>query len=263
MLRFWFLLMIAIFLPSPISANISQAPSDKEIEQFAKSCGVQPEGKDEQKLNRFAKRAVSISRNWNHLDNLSLDADWALSKMVYLAANHFNRVGDTKSARSIVDEYEFSFSGYFASKMMSKSIGDHAPLSDWMAKWYRRLEAKFGPRFMETTRLKDLKTFNYAIPVVFSPKGEARSNPIIPWAKQDYVDHFVPFAGAVGYWTAWAGCTAGTWGLGWLTFICGSAGWAAEYIIMKEIAPELGADIWEKHNPSESNWHQLLHSFGF
>lgn len=266
MLRVFSIVLAAIFMPMPFAPATSGTPSQKisdaDIADLAKECGIKPGGRDEKRLNRFAQRAVNISKTWDDVDSLAVDADVALGKMVGLASWHLKRVGDGKASKAIVEEYRASFDGYFMDRISAKGIGDHAPISEWVAKWYARLEAKFGQRFMEVTRLKDLKTFNYGIPVVFSPTGEARVVPIVPWERQDYVDHFVPFAGAVAYWAAWGGCTAGTWGLGWVTFVCSYAGWAAEYVVMNEVAPDLGGKIWDRYNVSETAWRKALKAVG-
>lgn len=270
MIRILTCVFLAIFLPMPFaittngeaSSPSSEKITDQELNDFAKKCGVAVGEKDDQILGRFAKRAINIAKTWDDVDSLAVDSDTALGRMVNLASWHLKRAGENKASKLIVDEYRANFDGYFASKITAKGIGDHAPLSQWLAKWYDKLEAKFGKRFMEITRLKDLKTFNYGIPVVFSPRGESREEPLIPWDRQDYVDHFVPFAGAVSYWAAWGACTAGTWGLGWVTFVCSYAGWAAEYVVMNEIAPGLGAKIWDRYNIPETAWRKALKAIG-
>lgn len=268
MIRIISCVLVAIFLPMPFAAttNGQSSPSEKiteaELEDFAAQCGVKPGAKDDRRLGRFAQRAINVSKTWDDIDSLAVDADTALGRMVNLASWHLKRSGEGKASRQIIEEYRASFDGYFVSRITAKGIGDHAPLSEWVAKWYAKLESKFGPRFMEITRLKDLKTFNFGIPVVMSPSGESRVSPVVPWDRQDYIDHFVPFAGAVAYWAAWGGCTAGTWGLGWVTFVCSYAGWAAEYVVMNEVAPGLGGKIWDRYNIPETAWRKALKAIG-
>lgn len=269
MIRIISCVLVAIFLPMPFAATTrgdtsagSGKVTDQEIIDFARQCGVRPGVKDERKINRFSQRAYNISKSWEDLDALAVDADLALGRMVDMASDHFIRVGDNQNSKRILAEYKKDFEGYFSKNVAAKAIGDHAPMSEWLAKWTRRLEQTFGPRFMEMSRLKDLKTFNYAIPVVFNPQGEIRSTPIVPWERGDYVDHFVPFAGAVAYWVAWGSCTAGAWGLGWVTFLCSWAGWAAEYVVMTEVAPGLGGKIWDRYNIPETAWRKALKAIG-
>jgi hypothetical protein len=124
-------------------------------------------------------------------------------------------------------------------------LGDHPPLSVWLAEWYDDMEAKFGERFMRITRLYDLKVINYAVPVVFRPRGIPGHH----WDLNDYAyHHFAPLGGVVGYWTTWTACVAATWGLGAIGFICSPIGLISESLVRKHVAPPIGVWIYKRAN---------------
>lgn len=266
--RLLVLFLVAVLLPSPfvVAKNAAQKPTkitNKDIEEFAESFGIQPGSVDEDRLNRFARRGINTAKTWDDLDSMAVDADLALSRMIKLASMHLRLKGKAKEAKALSAEFNAQWQGYFSASINAKGVGDHAPLIDWLDRWYVKMEDFFGTKFMEMTRLKDIKTFNFTIPVVFQPKGEGRFEPFEPWERDDYVEHFVPFAGAVTYWATWGACTAGTWGLGWITFTCSWAGAAAEHIVMAKMAPSLGGKIWDKYNPEqETTWRKVLRAIG-
>jgi hypothetical protein len=111
-------------------------------------------------------------------------------------------------------------------------LGDHAPLNEWLSKTYAKLEAKLGHKVMVFFRLEDIKIFNYAIPVVFSPRK---------WDLNEYRLHFVPFAAATSYWISRLTCSLVT--TGWLNWLCGTIAEIPRYAVGKWIAPCLGAKI--------------------
>ena len=137
MIRIISCVLVAIFLPMPFAATTrgdTSAGSGKiteaELEDFAEECGVKPGAKDDRRLGRFAQRAINVSKTWDDIDSLAVDADTALGRMVNLASWHLKRSGEGKASRQIIEEYRASFDGYFVSRITAKGIGDHAPLSN-------------------------------------------------------------------------------------------------------------------------------------
>ena len=118
--------------------------------------------------------------------------------------------------------------------------GDHRPLSQWLAKTYDKLEGLLGKRIMHWTRYDDLKVFNYSIPVVFNPNGDPVTHD--QWDMTEYGKHFVPFSGAVSYWSSLATCNAMT--VGWVGYLCGSAAEAPRYVVEKWVAPRVSKRVY-------------------
>jgi len=116
-------------------------------------------------------------------------------------------------------------------------LGDHAPLNQWLAKTYAKLESKLGAKVMTFFRLDDIKIFNYAIPVVFSPSK---------WSMDEYRLHFVPFSSAVAYWISRLSCSLIT--TGWINWLCGTIAELPRYAVGKWIAPGLSDKIHKMAN---------------
>ena len=184
------------------------------------------------------------------LEAFAEDSDKALDAMVKIAARELRRRGYGDDAEVMEGEFTDRFKGSLAAsfKFSALGLGDHRPLSRWLAEQYDKLEDRLGPQVMRMTRLSDLKTFNFAIPVVFNPTGDPYESPVVEWGADEYRLHFVPFAGAVGFWTSWLGCSAASWGAGAVTYACSYVGWAVEWIIMKRVAPKWSDKIYQKYN---------------
>ena len=176
--------------------------------------------------------------------------DKSLQNMVRLACFSLRQKGLYEEATRIEREYSERYSNYtFAHAIGAlQDIGDHPPMWEWLDKLEKDLRALLGDFVMQVTRLEDLKTFNYAIPIVLHPDGDIRTEPPTLITKLDYKQHFVPFAGALSYWTAWGVCTGATWGLGAVVFICSPIGMVAERVVETRVAPDLSDKIWERYN---------------
>lgn len=173
---------------------------------------------------------------------IAIRTDAALFMLITEAAIQLRRVGDISTAERITYEFEREFKGYYQLLVMAKGLGDHRPLSIWLANLYDELESKLGPRIMELFHLDDIKVFNFATPVVFGMKdflGES-----IDFTEFD-IPHWRPFCGVVAYWTTWAVCTGLTWGAGAITLICSPAGMLAEIVTVRYIAPPLADEAYE------------------
>jgi hypothetical protein len=176
--------------------------------------------------------------------------DKSLQNMVRLSAFTLRKKGYYDEARRIEQEYGQYYNHYTFNHAIGlvQDIGDHPPMWEWLDKLEKDLRELLGDFVMQVTRLEDLRTFNYAIPIVLHPDGDIRSEPPTLITKLDYKQHFVPFAGALSYWTAWGVCTGATWGLGAVIFICSPIGMIAERVVETKIAPDLSDKIWERYN---------------
>lgn len=103
------------------------------------------------------------------------------------------------------DAARFSRQWKIMKQTAAMDLGDHAPLSQWLADYYEVLAQRFGEAILKQLHLDDLLTLNYAIPVVFHPAGKKNSQ--TTWDLTEYRKHFVPFAGVVSYWVAFGVCT--------------------------------------------------------
>ena len=174
-------------------------------------------------------------------DRIKLRTRFAISVIVKTSARLLRKHGYPNDALQIEDEWTQNDVRFFSDNLSVYDIGDYKPLSEWLAKWYDKLEAAIPPKIFALTRLKDIKILNYGIPVAFDPKNGQ-------WDKVEYGKHFVPLSGVATYWSVQAGCSAGTAGVG-IIVICGVAARGAERVMVKRIAPKISNRIYDRANP--------------
>ena len=243
--------LVSMFLGSSTvllaSSDINENPrplSDEEI-SVAQNLGLDvmyvssPMTKD-------ARRAVDAETKqaMQKLDTYAKRADKSLDRMINFSTWLLERKGYKAEADQIRTQYQERYSrgiyNYYMG-IVPADLGDHAPLSEWLVTVYNKLESILGPTVMRITHLEDIKVFNYAIPVVFHPKGYNGDS----WDMTEYRNHFVPFGGAVSYWVTWGICVGATWGTG-AVFICAPIGEISKYIVIKKVAPPLSDWVYKK-----------------
>ena len=156
----------------------------------------------------------------------------ALDAMIRFAAFKLRLKGYPQTADKIIKEWEGQWSGYI--ERVGRDIGDHKPLSEWIAQKYAVIELILGEDLCHALRLDDIKIINYGIPVVFSCVDNV--------GEVEYGKHFIPFSGTVIYWTSFFACVGGTWGTGFLW--CAPISWGCEFLTEKFVAPKLNHTVW-------------------
>lgn len=225
----------------------------EEIKEIKSQLNITiPTEKPTLKLDTEERKEVILSFKNGLEDRLELakKTDKALNNAIKYAVFTLKRKGLDDKAKQIETEYlerYRNFAFQFALGSLS-DIGDHPPLWIWLDVVEKELRAALGDVVMKTTRLEDLRTFNYGLPIVLSPAGDERFDPPVMISKLDYKQHFVPFAGILGYWTAWGVCTGATYGAGSITFICSPIGSICERVIKNKIAPPMSDSIWDSAN---------------
>jgi hypothetical protein len=175
--------------------------------------------------------------------------DKATKNIVKLAVLILRRKGFTDKADEIEQEYKvYNNFTYMYAIGAFNDIGDHPPMWEWLDRLEKDLRERLGDFIMKATRLEDLRTFNYGLPIVLQPAGDERTNPATVISLDDYAQHFIPFSGCLSYWTAWGICTGATWGIGAIVFICSPIGMITERIVVTKIAPDLANNIWNEAN---------------
>lgn len=117
-----------------------------------------------------------------------------------------------------------------------EGLGDHRPLSQWLARTYSMLEQRLGSARMKDLHLDDIYVVNYAIPVVIDPTG--------PWNKREYGRHFIPLSGVVTYWSTLKECMS--------RFnsyrLCDRAAEFLEKRVMADVGPKLSDYVYMRFN---------------
>lgn len=239
-------------LEQSISQDIPWLTADEQ-KQIKDQLGITlPAEKPPLALDETERKEVFYDVKQSLLDRVETakKVDKSVQNIVRLAVFTLRKKGFYDEAKRIDDEYNQSYTGYTYKHAIGllQDIGDHPPMWEWLDTLEKRLRELLGDFIMQVTRLEDLKTINYALPIVLHPDGDIRTNPPTMITKLDYKQHFVPFSGVIAYWTAWGLCTGATWGMGAVVFICSPIGMVAERVVENKIAPDLSDKIWDRYN---------------
>lgn len=190
------------------------------------------------------------------LPTAAVYVDGQLDSMIRVAVVNL-RAGD-HDAQDLAMQVEWDWNNYYHGYLPAVTglegigitdIGDHAPLSHWLAETYDKIEASLGVGTCKLLHISDIKTFNFAIPVVFRPCSFPMDAVTID-REHEYRNHFCK--GGVYYglipvtlwWTISIGCWTGTSGVG--SFLCAIAASSAEAFMGDVIGPRLSDDIYER-----------------
>jgi hypothetical protein len=205
----------------------------------------------------FNRRPVErrVANTMEQTEAFAKETDKALDALIRQAQAVMRAKGYDREADEIGQEYADHYQDAFLTQYLgvTKEIGDHPPLNEWLVKVHNKIEETIGEFLCKYFHLHDLYIFNYATPVVFKPKLY-----LLP----EYLDHFSGhlyagankwkhhgLAGVVTYWAVNITCQVGTMGMGAVTFVCGPIAGFSENIMDKRIAPPIGTKIWKKANP--------------
>lgn len=156
----------------------------------------------------------------------------ALDAMIRYAVWKLNQKGHTKQAKKLLTEWE----GRWHSVLLQRDLGDHRPMSKWLAEKYAMLEFTLGKDLCHMLRLDDIKTVNYTLPVVFKCVDSVD--------EREYSKHFIPLCGVAAYWGSLAACTGLTFGTGF--FFCGPIAMSVEWMTENIFAPKINPGAWKR-----------------
>jgi len=183
---------------------------------------------------------------------VAMRGDQALDAMIALAIQKLRDAGKGDYADNAESDYGTYYHGYLTRMHLMRDIGDHAPLLQWLADFYNYIEGVLGVKTCKSLHLSDIKTFNFAVPVVFHPCTFPMDN-VKGTKEQEYQRHFAMGAVYDGlipvivYWVVDIACMIATYGTS-AGGVCGIAADAAEYLMAHFIAPPLSNRIYESQN---------------
>jgi hypothetical protein len=161
---------------------------------------------------------------------LKKKTNFALDAIVKLAAYKLRRIGKKDVADKLIQEWKGQYSLY----LEMRDLGDHKPLSDWLATQYMIWQFWLGKDVLETLRLSDVNTINFALPVVFACIDNVDED--------EYRRHFVPLASVTSYWVTFWTCVSMTWGTGFI--YCSPIAMGVEYLTENYTAPLLNEPMF-------------------
>lgn len=199
---------VALLMPVPCHGDEEPVLSYGTPEVSARTKRLANEFKSEVENQRLRKKT-----------NQSLDA------IIHLAAYKLKRVGKKKEAERLLKEWKEQYSLY----LEIRDLGDHKPLSDWLAAQYQIWVFWLSKDVVHMLRLDDINVINFAIPIVFSCLDNVDQD--------EYRKHFVPLMKVTSFWVSFWTCVAYTWGTGFL--YCSPIAMGVEYLTEAYIAPSL------------------------
>jgi hypothetical protein len=132
-------------------------------------------------------------------------AEMALGNMIALGSEVLAANGHADLGRKLQGEWSTHYRHVVASgNVHAFDVGDHEPLSKWLEHAYDMLRANAGPLLDQFPILNDINLMNFAIPVVFSPKGNKAMGQT--WDLNEYRKHFIPFTEVAIYWISYGVC---------------------------------------------------------
>jgi hypothetical protein len=199
-----------------------------------------------------SRHVIAEIRRADSLERVSEQTSAGLEALLMGACFQLRLHGYGEDCQAIKDAWQGGMKRrYQWATIDTEGLGDHRPLSLWLAIVYGILESRLGPNIMKMLHLDDINIFNFAVPVVRDPHESAAwclEMPNTP-CKVEYGEHFVPLAGVASYWISWALCTGATWGMGAVSFLCSPIADLTERIVCATVAPRLSNRIWDRSNP--------------
>lgn len=178
-------------------------------------------------------------------------AKLALDIIVYEGIKNLRAVGEIQLADQFESEWDNEISGSInptpAGLVDIMDIGDHDPLSPWLANFYVVLQQKTLGLVKAIQVVNDLNTLNYALGVVLHPNGAWRAH--TEYDRIEYRKHFIPFANIVTYWGSLEACKHF---LPKVSMVCSYGAEYLEKYMGRNIAPVLSDKVFKiaTHNKS-------------
>jgi hypothetical protein len=142
----------------------------------------------------------------------------------------------------IADQFESEWNNQFSHYLISHELGDHDPLSPWLANYYNVLSAKTDGIIKGVQLIADINTMNYALGVVLRPHGNWRT--YTDYDRIEYRKHFIPMADIITYWTSLELCKHYVKGMG--KQVCGKGATELEKLMGRYVAPQLSDFVWAR-----------------
>ena len=177
--------------------------------------------------------------------------DEAIENLIMGTVAVLKQYGHTKEADDIEIEYMLKHRYSITKALANKAMGDHAVLSEFIKVVHEKAHELLGDFICHMTRIHDLWTLNYAIPVMFAP------------TKFDQEEFKTHFHGKRFAWFMWQNrggvpiityhvvngiCGGLTSGLGWITFICGPISGMGQTVMENYFSEDLSDLVWERFN---------------
>jgi Zn-dependent protease with chaperone function len=170
----------------------------------------------------------------------------AMGDAIAMLAQELRDRSDEESASALESVWNQNEGVFFTAQLTD--LGDHAPLIPKLEDYFKTLSTKYGTILMSLPLVQDIRTLNFALPVVFQPKGS--------WQSADYDNrieyrkHFIPFANIVTYYGVLVACNivAKKSAQPDLKKVCKPAAEKLRFAMGRYIAPQVSDWIFKETN---------------
>jgi len=196
---------------------------------------------------RSVSRQVESELSRGDFLSLAKRTDKTLDYIIERTSVELTKRGYRDLADEATADWNFHYRGFLTRMVLSRDIGDHAPLIEWLARFYAITELALGVEVCKSLHISDIKSLNYGIPVVFKPCSFPMDFVTIE-RKDEYRNHFngdkiyYGFLPVIVYWAIDIPCMIGTAGIGAL--LCGPAASFGEYFSYKFVGPKISDRIF-------------------
>jgi hypothetical protein len=161
--------------------------------------------------------------------------------------------GDLRLSRELLAQWSRSSMDFVQTLGLAPTdLGDHDPLFPWINQFLGKMSAKYGTIIYTLPIVKDILMVNYALPVVFKPRGGWQTDGRVEDVDNriEYRKHFIPFANFVTYYTALISCrvVADRQGAPQLKRLCAKAADKLRFVMGRYIAPKVSDWIFRASN---------------
>ena len=202
-------------------------------------------------LQTVARIEREIESDTAQMTVIKKHTDFAIDRALRLAVVELKRRGEFYEAETIEMEWEYIYSkSLFA---LNRPIGDHKPISQWLAEKYNVIEFVLGVDLCKRLHISDIKSLNHGIPVTIHPCSFPMDN-VQGLPIDEYKRHFAggPFGDdtyfgvvpVISYWAIYGTCVGATAGVGYV-ILCGLVGEVGERL-MGFASPRLSDAVYKK-----------------
>jgi hypothetical protein len=150
--------------------------------------------------------------------NLEEPAQKALNILVARGVSVLAESGNTELAAQFNDDWNTNYKNYLPTHIISDGsdeegtvsildIGDHDPISPWLANFHDTLKTKTSGLIDGFQIVQDIDTMNYALNVVLHPRSKSwKSGESFQADEWEYRKHFIPMANIITYWVTLESC---------------------------------------------------------
>jgi hypothetical protein len=166
-----------------------------------------------------------------------------LSILVPEGIQELRNAGDNAAADQFEQEWNTVILPSLNRTMNPMELGDHDPLSPWLAKFYQTLMTDTHGLIKSIRSISDINTANYALGVVLFPNGKWRTN--TDYDRIEYRKHFIPFADIATYWISLEACNYYTAKYAApLKQVCSYAADKLDFYMGRYVAPVLSDEVF-------------------